>query len=52
MWTCLKTVLWGNFNLHDQDIICSVVSEYQTEISSGGTIQQKQPGFRLIDASQ
>ena len=44
VWTCLEVVLWGNSNLH--------LSGYQTWISSGGMIQQKQLGLHHINMSQ
>ena len=46
MWTCSEVVLWGQFpSLSGCWQSSSVVSVYQTQISSGGTIQQKLPGL-------
>jgi hypothetical protein len=54
MWTCLEVVLWCDSNLHlpGYQQPSSVVPGYQTWISSGGPIQQKQPGLCQIRRSQ
>ena len=47
-------VLWGQFQslLSGYQQSSSVVSDYQTQSSSGDMIQQKQPGLHWINTSQ
>ena len=52
MWTCLEVVLWDDSILSGYQQSSSVVSGYQTRISSSGMIQQKQLGCCWIGTSQ
>jgi len=54
MWTYLEVVPWSYSNLHlsGYQQSSSVVSGYQTGISSNRTIQQKPPGLPQISMGQ
>lgn len=50
MQACLELLVWGDFSGYQHTSL--VLSGYQTQISSGWMIQQKQPGPHQIDRSQ
>ena len=52
MWTCLEVVLWDDSSLSGFQQSSSVMSGYQTRISSSGTIQQKQASVELGQVSR